>query len=332
MLLASIGYILALILAIFIGPKVADKLSGKFSLYTSMIILPIAIITVFSLSIAAVFYLLGEDLLYVLPVILIYSIVLNIIIYLISPWLIDLFFSARKDEYLQGIVDKVRERIGYKGKITALVARGPPNAFAYGNILSGKKIAVTESLIRILDEKELEAVIGHEIGHHKHKDSVLMLLFGLLPTIIYYLGVILLRSTIFYRRDSRRGNLLFIIVGIFLIFVSLIVQILVLAFSRLREYYADYVGAKSTSKKEMQRALAKIYMYYRNNQNALEIVKNSPMSTLFIYALANPLVNLTDEDIEKIKQSEEKSYLEIFQTHPPISKRLRFLDKIKEAL
>ncbi|MEM5880156.1 MAG: M48 family metalloprotease, partial [Candidatus Aenigmatarchaeota archaeon] len=194
--------------------------------------------------------------------------------------------------------------------------------------ISGKRVAVTESLIKFLDEKELEAVIGHEIGHHKHKDSILMILFGLLPTIIYYLGVIIMRSSIFSR--NRKSNGLWLITifgGLLLVLLSFLVQILVLAFSRLREYYADLVGAKATSKIDMQKALAKIYLYYKSNKDYLLNVKNNPMSTLFIYALANPFISVSEEDIERIKSLEESNYLEIFQTHPPISKRLRFLDK-----
>ncbi|MEM4915395.1 MAG: M48 family metalloprotease [Nanopusillaceae archaeon] len=293
-----------------------------------MIILPIVVIMVFSLSIGLAFYFLGEDLTYILPIVLIFTIITNLLIYLFSPWIIDLSFFARKDDYLQSIVDRVKSRLGYKGKITALVAKGPPNAFAYGNIISGKRVAVTESLIKFLDEKELEAVIGHEIGHHKHKDSILMILFGLLPTIIYYLGVIIMRSSIFSR--NRKSNGLWLITifgGLLLVLLSFLVQILVLAFSRLREYYADLVGAKATSKIDMQKALAKIYLYYKSNKDYLLNVKNNPMSTLFIYALANPFISVSEEDIERIKSLEESNYLEIFQTHPPISKRLRFLDK-----
>ncbi|MEM1634484.1 MAG: M48 family metalloprotease [Nanopusillaceae archaeon] len=326
--IASLGYVIFFILASFIGPKVANKLFGKISLYTSMIILPIVIIMVFSLSIGLAFYFLGEDLTYILPIILIFTIIINLLIYLFSPWIIDLSFFARKDDYLQSIVDRVKSRLGYKGKITALIAKGPPNAFAYGNIISGKRVAVTESLIKFLDEKELEAVVGHEIGHHKHKDSILMILFGLLPTIIYYLGVIIMRSSIFSGNRKSDGLWLITIFGGFLlVLLSFLVQILVLAFSRLREYYADLVGAKATSKIDMQKALAKIYLYYKSNKDYLLNVKNNPMSTLFIYALANPFISVSEEDIERIKSLEESNYLEIFQTHPPISKRLRFLDK-----
>ncbi|MEM4511331.1 MAG: M48 family metalloprotease [Nanopusillaceae archaeon] len=326
--IASLGYIIFFILASFIGPKVANKLSGKISLYAAMVILPIVVIMVFSLSMGLAFYFLGEDLIYILPIILIFTIITNLLIYLFSPWIIDLSFFARKDDYLQSIVDRVKSRLGYKGKITALVAKGPPNAFAYGNIISGKRVAVTESLIKSLDEKELEAVVGHEIGHHKHKDSVLMILFGLLPTIIYYLGVIIMRSSIFSR--NRKSNGLWLITifgGLLLVLLSFLVQVLVLAFSRLREYYADLVGARATSKIDMQKALAKIYLYYKSNKDYLLNVKNNPMSTLFIYALANPFISVSEEDIERIKSLEENNYLEIFQTHPPISKRLRFLDK-----
>ncbi|MEM0379178.1 MAG: M48 family metalloprotease [Candidatus Aenigmatarchaeota archaeon] len=328
--LVSIGYIISFILASFIGPKIANRLSGKISLYFSMILLPIVILSTFSLSISLAFYFLGIDLLYIFPLILIYSLFVNILIYIISPLIIDRSFSARKDENLQRIVDRVKEKLGYKGKINAVVVKGPPNAFAYGNIFFGKRVAVTESLMRILDENELEAVIGHEIGHHKHKDSLLMMLFNLLPTIIYYLGVIMIRSSIFSRYEKNR-KFLFVIFGIFLVVISFLVQILIFAFSRLREYFADYIGSRASSKLSMQKALVKIYMYY-NQYKGDNIVKirDSPMRILFIYALANPFINVSEEDIERIKQNKESAPFEIFQTHPPIPKRLKFLDTIKQ--
>jgi len=315
-----IGYIFLFLVASYIAPRFANKLSGKLSLYTSMILLAFSILFIFSLVIYSVFYLLGFDLSDYLLGIVIFAILLNIITYLISPLLIDLSFSVTEDEYLQKLVDEVKEKVGIKGKITAVRAKGLPNAFAYGNFIFGRKIAVSESLINMLDEEELKAVIGHELGHHKHKDSVLMLLFGIVPSVIYYLGYSMVWGGI---SDRRNGGVLALI-GFILVIVSFLVQLLVLAFSRLREYYADYVGAKYVSKKGMQSALAKLYIFYKEGGYESK-VKNSTISTLFIYALANPLVSSID--IEEIKNS-PITELEFLSTHPPIQKRLKFIDQI----
>jgi len=315
-----IGYIFLFLVASYVAPRFANKLSGKLSLYTSMILLAFSILFVFSLVIYSVLYIFGFDLSYYLFDIVIFVLLMNLITYLISPLLIDLSFSTTKDEYLQKLVDEVKEKVGIKGKITAVRARGLPNAFAYGNFIFGKKVAVTESLINMLDEEELKAVIGHELGHHKHKDSVLMLLFGIIPSVIYYLGYSMIWGGISDRKN-RSGLAL---IGLLLVIVSFLVQLLVLAFSRLREYYADYVGAKHVSKSGMQSSLTKIYLFYKRGGYE-SLVKNSTFSTLFIYAFANPLVSSVD--IEEIKNS-PITELEFLSTHPPIQKRLKFIDQI----
>jgi len=320
-LLSLIGYFFMFFIALYIAPRFASKLSGRLSLYASMILLAFSTIITFSLVVTGFIYLMGIDGIYYFSTIAVLILLSNILVYLFSPLMIDLAFSVRKDDYLQRIVDEVKEKVGLKGKVLALRAKGLPNAFAYGNFIFGKRVAVTDSLIEMLDEEELKSVIGHEIGHHKHKDSIFILLFGILPSIIYYLGYTMIWSNI---RDRRNRNGFLTLFGLILVLISFLVQLLVLAFSRLREYYADYVGAKYVSKSGMQYALAKLFTFYSNDRYR-EAVRKSTYSTLFIYALANPLVSRID--IESIKNSPIRE-IEFLSTHPPIQKRLKFIDQI----
>jgi len=314
-----IGYIFVFLVASYIAPRFANKLSGKLSLYASMFLLAFSILFIFSIIILSVFYVVGYDLSNYIFSLIIFVLLINLITYIISPLLIDLTFSTERDEYLQKLVDEVKERVGIKGKIIALRAKGLPNAFAYGNFIFGRRVAVTESLINMLDEEELKAVIGHELGHHKHRDAVIMLLFGLIPSIIYFLGYSIIWNVL-HDRNRNSGLILF---GLLLVIASFLVQLLVLAFSRLREYYADYVGAKYVSKSGMQSSLAKLYLFYKRGYESE--VRSSIFSTLFIYAFANPLVSKID--IEEIKNS-PITELEFLSTHPPIQKRLKFIDQI----
>jgi heat shock protein HtpX len=197
---------------------------------------------------------------------------------------------------------------------------------------------------------ELRAIIGHELGHHKHRDNAIMLFMGLIPSVLYFLGVTLVRIGIIsgYARSlsSRRreggGGLVLVLAGVLAIVVSFIIQILILAFSRLREYYADSTGAYVTSPRAMQRALARLHVYYSGAPRAREEVAGSKLKALFIYAFtetyANPFYRYShvvdprsvdiDRVVEDLKRAETEDISEFFSTHPPIPKRIRFLDTL----
>ncbi|AAB90998.1 heat shock protein (htpX) [Archaeoglobus fulgidus DSM 4304] len=323
MMLAVLGYFVMLLLASTIAPKVASRVSGKFSLFTSMVLLAGMILAI---SAAIIYLILAYAGVYIsFYGLIIFLLIINLLMYLLSPYIINLSYGAQRDERLQMVVNSVARRLNVKPP-KAVVVRSPPNAFAYGNFLTGKFVAVSESLMRMLSQEELEAVIGHEIGHHKHRDNAVMLLFGLLPSVIFYLGYALLHSSM---RDDRRGAQLAAI-GIAAVIVSFIVQILVLAFSRLREYYADFEGVRATNKDAMQRSLAKIHLFYHRYPDYLAPIQDSKFRTLFIYAFTNAVAEpITRADIEALKNMKVSPIQEFLSTHPPLPKRLRFIESIR---
>jgi heat shock protein HtpX len=331
-----IGYIFMLLVAATVAPKVASSVSGRFTLYGAMALTAVLIV----LTTALVIYLVA---IFAAPQLgahgwsfflgLIFFVVLmNVLTYLASPFLINMAYGARPDPRLQQIVDEVAARLGAPFRLKAVVVDGPPNAFAYGNFLTGRYVAVTSSMLSLTDRRELEAVIGHEIGHHLHRDNTLMLLFGVLPSIVYYLGVTAVHMGL-SSSNSRGGSPVLIAVGVLAVMASFLIQLLVLAFSRLREYYADTAGAKAAGKEAMQLALAKIHKFYFSAPEARVAIQESKFRALFIYALvnavANPFVTVTRSEVEAIKRSEYSVFQEIFSTHPPIPKRLRFLDQLQ---
>ncbi len=322
MMLATAGYFLMLLLATTVAPKVAGKVSGKFSLFTSMLLLSVLIL---GISAGVIHFILLFAGYYVsIYGLIIFLLIVNLLMYLISPFMINLSFSARRDERLQLVVNSVARRMGMRAP-KAVVVSGPPNAFAYGNIISGKYVAVSDSLLSMLSQDELEAVIGHELGHHRHKDNLVMLFFGLLPSIIFYLGYALIHESF---RDDRRGMQL-AAVGFAAVFVSFLIQILVLAFSRLREYYADFEGVRVAGKDAMQRSLAKIHLFYYRYPRYMDAIADSKFRTLFIYALVNAVAEpISRMDIERLKNEKVSPIQEFLSTHPPIPKRLRFIETL----
>jgi heat shock protein HtpX len=121
----------------------------------------------------------------------------------------------------------------------ALVPKETPNAFATGRNPKHAVVAVTEGLLRLLDRRQVRAVIGHELGHVKNRDMLTMtLVAGAVSTIS-----MLAQMAFFFggRRDSRDGNpLAAILVMLLAPFAAMLVQ---MAISRTREYGADDTGA-----------------------------------------------------------------------------------------
>lgn len=321
-ILAILGYLVMFALASFVAPKVAGRVAGKFSLYTSMALL---LVLILGMSAAIIYLILAfAEITVNFYALIIFLLVINLLIYLLSPYIINMSYGAKKSEELQRLVNEASAMLGVKPP-KAMVVHSPPNAFAYGNFLTGKFVAVSDALINMLSRDELMAVIGHEIGHHKHRDNLFMLLLGLLPSIIFYLGYMLIHSS----ASDRRGNQL-AIVGIVAVLVSFVIQILVLAFSRLREYFADTEGVLVAGKDAMQRSLAKLHYFYHRYPSVKAEIAESRFRTLFIYALVNAVAEpLTRMDIERLKKEKVSPIQEFLSTHPPIPKRLAFIDSLR---
>jgi heat shock protein HtpX len=351
-----VGFTILLFAAGYLAPRVARKFTNKFSLQASMMIIGLIIIVAGFAGVGITAYLLAslfsvEDAAGLITSIILMVLVLNIISYLVSPLTINIMYGAKRNAQLQELVNDVARKLGFSKPPKAVLVNGPPNAFAYGNFLSGKYVAVTTGLMEIATTDELKAIIGHELGHHRHKDNTIMLFMGLIPSLLYFMGVFLMRVGFISgyarayanKRRGGEGGLLLVIVGVLAVALSFIVQVLVLAFSRLREYYADSAGAFATSSRSMQRALARIHLYYNTNRVAREVVASSKIKALFIYAFteayANPFYrhqpidrdirNMdVDKVVEELKKTRTEDISEFFSTHPPIPKRIRFLDTL----
>ena len=183
-----------------------------------------------------------------------------------------------------------------------------PNAFATGRDKEHAVVAVTTGLLQKLEKSELEGVIAHELSHIGNRDILLMSAVVVLVGFVSIISDMFLRGFMFRgsSRDNKSGGAL-AIVGIVLIILSPIIATLIkLAISRRREYLADASGALLTRYPEgLAKALEKIASF------------NIPMKTastatahLFI---SNPF------------GSKGTSISNLFQTHPPITERIKIL-------
>jgi heat shock protein HtpX len=179
-----------------------------------------------------------------------------------------------------------------------------PNAFATGRNPQHAIVAATTGLIDIMDDRELTAVMAHEMGHVQNYDiRVSMIAFGLVSA-IGILSDIVLRM-LFYGGDRRNSNPIVLIVGLVVIILApLIATIVQLAISRQREYLADATGALTTrDSSAMASALGKLQQYGRPMQK-----QNSATAQLFI---TNPL--------------KPGFFAKLFSSHPPLEERIKRL-------
>ncbi|MET1101584.1 MAG: M48 family metalloprotease [Pyrodictiaceae archaeon] len=271
----------------------------------------------------------------------------SVIQWLISPWMINAIYRVRPAgpelSWLEARLEELARRAGLRRPPRLVVAETrAPNAFAYGSPLAGYYVAVTRGLLENLPREEIIAVLGHELGHLRHRDVQAILALGLIPSIAYYLGIILLQYG-FYgsigRREERNSSpLVLLAIGVILVAVSIILHFLIRHFNRLREYYADLHSALVVGRaRPLQRALARIYIAYKSRPSLTrEYERNSALSMLFI---VTPLVEMLggslysiDSIIEELKREKPNPLEEVFSTHPPIQKRLIFLDLVERSL
>jgi len=285
------------------------------------------IISVTTLLFGALALYLGADL--IVTAILIVTV--NLAQWLFAPFIIDAIYGTMEaDPYEYGYLYDILEDLSIKSGISTpklMISSIPiPNAFAYGSPLTGNRVAITKGLLKILDKDEVAAVLGHELGHLKHKDVQLMMFVSLLPSLLFYLGYALS----FSRSRENRGLL-----GVGLILVGYLLQFLVLGLSRLREYYADAHSAMIKDARKLQSALAKIavatgYLALKGHN----ITEHSQFRALFIYdpyASTRDMELLSDTErlITEIKSRKIglfENIAELFSTHPNLVKRIKALD------
>lgn len=275
----------------------------------------------------------------------------NIVQWLIAPYLVGAIYRVREmkqDENLklhQMVID-LSQKSGISSPKLMLAQIPLPNAFAYGSPLSGSRVAVTQGLISNLNEGEVEAVLGHELGHLKHRDVQVMMVVSFLPALCYYIGYSLMLSGMFggnqRRSDSGNGAL----IGIAFMAFSWILNLFTLHVSRLREYYADRhsVSVVDEGVDKLSTGLVKIVhtnAKTRKSQPQQTQTKNfNGFKSLFI---ANPETaqvesaqlhmvennqKLVDDFLSK-KITFADNFIEALSTHPNIVKRLRALQDLK---
>lgn len=275
--------------------------------------------------------------------------------YLLAPKIVELTMNVRYvDEYeapkLHRIVEELAAKAGIPKPKVGISEIEIPNAFAFGRSVRDGRVVVTRPLLRMLNEDELRAVLGHEISHIKHRDMLVITLLSIIPMIFYYIAYNLWWSSLFAR---ERGNYLALI-GILAFIIYFVTNLLVLYASRIREYYADYGSVKlGNQPHHLASALykivygsAKVAAYDEETIKKYEAVKafflNDPRKSL------DEIYDLRQIDIDrsgtidmhelmmlrkkKVKISFADRLLELFSTHPNTLKRIKYLSTLYDRV
>lgn len=276
----------------------------------------------------------------------------NIIQWLFAPHLINALYKVKEvkpgdSPKLHAIVERLSAKSGIKKPKLGIASIPIPNAFAYGSPVAGNRVAVTTDLLDTLEEEEVEAVLGHELGHLKHRDVQIMMLASFLPSLVYLIGRSALYSA--YYGGSRRegGGAAAILIGIASMVVYWVLLLFTLGLSRLREYYADGHSASvvEDGPRKLSEGLAKIVSKtgrMRVSQRREAFAFNS-FKTLFISDpdkaerdttdVAEYTSSVSDQAlVERLLQRRVTTadvIMELLSTHPNITKRLRALQALK---
>jgi len=272
--------------------------------------------------------------------------VFNIAQWLLAPYLVNRLYGVRRLEpdenpELHSMVDELSARSGIRTPKLMISKLPIPNAFAYGSPLTGSHVAVTQGLLTSLDTEEVEAVIGHELGHIKHRDVQVMMFISFLPSLFYIIARSMLFSRYYGGRDRRNSGGLAAIGGVSML-IYFFLLIFNLGFSRLREYYADQHAASivGDGARKLSEGLAKISTSTARVQaKSRGATAHSGFKALFISdpdRAARDAAELSsfygggdDELVRNIlnrRLTTLDSLGELFSTHPNIVKRLRALN------
>ena len=220
-----------------------------------------------------------------------------------------------REEYprLHEIVERLSTNNGLPKPKVAMVNSRVPNAFATGKSPKSSLVAVTTGLLDLLDDDELEAVLGHELTHVRSRDVLVLTLASIFSTVAWYLmqfgfyGGLQARN-----RNSAGSGVIVLVVAI----VTWIVSFLMIrAISRYKEYSADRGGAIMTGKPDkLATALLKI-------SGKIKVIPPNELKNVQKLNAFFIVPALSGDSIANL-----------FSTHPPVEKRVQKLKEMKSGI
>lgn len=224
--------------------------------------------------------------------------------------------SRKENMRVYNLVENLCISVGMQMPKVNIIESPALNAFASGIRQKDYTVTLTRGIIEKLDDDELEGVIAHELMHIRNKDVRLLVVSIIFVGIFSFVVQIAFRSFLYGGMSSRRNNkdngkavIVILIIAAVAYFISLLFKF---ALSRKREYMADSGAADMTRKPwALASALKKIAPNHH-----IDDVKSEDVQELFI---------------ENTPKDGKVGFLgglgKLFSTHPPIEKRIQFLEQ-----
>ena len=269
--------------------------------------------TFFLLLLMTVFFLFIGELLggvQGMQIALIIAIIMNFISYFFSDSMVLAAYKAKpvsqeQDPRLHSIVTELAMEAKIPVPKIYKINTNMPNAFATGRNPQHAAVAVTEGILRLLDDRELRGVLAHELSHVKNRDILISCIAATLSGAIMYLvrfGLVLSGG----RNNRNNSNL--IVALLLMILAPVAASLIQMAISRSREYIADADGAKiSNDPLALASALRKL------SEGNLKMKNDVNPQTAHMF-IVNPLRGGGLENM--------------FSTHPPIQERIKRLEEM----
>ncbi|MDE3069494.1 MAG: zinc metalloprotease HtpX, partial [Acidobacteriota bacterium] len=224
--------------------------------------------------------------------------------------------TPQDEPLLHGIIERLCVQANLPKPRVAVIESSMPNACAMGRSPKSATVCATRGILELLDESELEGVIGHELTHVINRDVMVMTLASFFAT----LAAMIAQFALFFgggfgmgrSREEEEEILLVLLVSVIVYAISFL---LLQALSRYREYAADRGAALLTGRPSaLSSALMKISgSMERVPSRDLRVAEG--MSAFFI-----------------IPARAKESLMNVFADHPPLEKRIEHLSRLEAQL
>ena len=232
---------------------------------------------------------------------------------LISKWIakrsmgVELVKVSKNEteRWLLNTLEEISQKSGIKTPEFGIFNSQQPNAFATGASKNNSLVALSTGLISHMNRDEIEAVIAHEVAHIKNGDMVTMTLIqGIINTFVIFFSRVIghFVDRVIFKVERGHGPAYYITSIIAQILLSILASIIVMWFSRKREYAADLYASKLVGSNKMISALK-------------TLSKKSPQ------ALPDQMAAFG------ISGRKDKSYKSLFSSHPSIESRIESILK-----